>query len=788
MVTCFAAISAWASMTPDRWVELLGLPEDSYHRGFLMEASCVAFIFAVLTVAPLFARVSSRSCIVLVHFASIAYIVAASALGSFECEVIAAGHEIRGSRVYRHFILVLMVYIAGVLGCIARRDQEREEYSVFMERFWFYQDAESAKKRNRLGVVWATEVQVAALAIDSVSTLATAHSSRLVEEEIVKHRSTMVRSCTLENRSEGFRPAEDDEFFKVRPPQNAGERPSLLTEPERLEPNEVLVRAMSNAEADWPRIRKMAENCCNPSYQLAEFFEDCLVSFPELHLFFLTKDDILRASSSCTVRTTSGRPSEAEYQRTIGALFAVFWLLRLDIDGRESFCFGVDENWQAPVVPINRERDLEAKLFVQMTDEEKRYRFFAYTDWSMFEDVVRRSGCTADAPGQVERIMALLCLTSFHDIMKVEELLPEVQPEHSPYCGYEAGCRINDHDTALCYILEYYPQLIPSFEGLPAEERKSILFTQSEMKFNHGWFVQAETPPGVMLSRFKSAMSAGVRQAEVALYFFHWITDLAGAQATPLGGAEKFVLKFPHAVLTSFLWSIPYLSNLIEQTETAVVEDYLAARWKQHTPDLPVPSDSAAVARMRLLVMSQGQREVLDLYKKMSRLDQLILAQELQRTGIDGQSYTCNMSSGGPALFLYYGPALLQRNVTNLKDLDTAIRLMVQTFKAARQMWPVRKELESTTVSIQVGELKSMPILDVLRGKTQEVESESFPGVWVLMKQNAVEGVVRLFSLSELNEIRADSDSYRVLHLDQLFQDPSFDECLKDDDQDVVTV
>ena len=32
---------------------------------------------------------------------------------------------------------------------------------------------------------------------------------------------------------------------------------------------------------------------------------------------------------------------------------------------------------------------------------------------------------------------------------------------------------------------------------------------------------------------------------DVAFYFVHWFADLAGAEASPLTGCEKFVLKFP---------------------------------------------------------------------------------------------------------------------------------------------------------------------------------------------------------------------------------------------------
>ena len=37
----------------------------------------------------------------------------------------------------------------------------------------------------------------------------------------------------------------------------------------------------------------------------------------------------------------------------------------------------------------------------------------------------------------VERTMALLALTAFHDVMKVEALLPRVEEAHHDFCGFK---------------------------------------------------------------------------------------------------------------------------------------------------------------------------------------------------------------------------------------------------------------------------------------------------------------------------------------------------------------
>ena len=41
-----------------------------------------------------------------------------------------------------------------------------------------------------------------------------------------------------------------------------------------------------------------------------------------------------------------GRVAGDEFQRTIGAFFAIYWLVRQSIDGKNGFCHGVDDTWR----------------------------------------------------------------------------------------------------------------------------------------------------------------------------------------------------------------------------------------------------------------------------------------------------------------------------------------------------------------------------------------------------------------------------------------------------------
>lgn len=525
-------------------------------------------------------------------------------------------------------------------------------------------------------------------------------------------------------------------------------------------PNASLARAMVEKEADWKRIRRVAENISKPEYQLREFFDDCIASFPELALFFEGPSAVQREKF---LATSSGRSGEAEYQRTIGALFTVYWMLRLDPggDGRSGICYGVDETWSAyPAPPLPND---------QMTAEEKkRASFFHDMEWQQFDDLVERAGCSPQVLGSTDRIIALLCLTAFHDIMKVPTLQPIVQPEHAPYNGFEAGVRIHDHDVALGYILECFPALLPSFDGLPPDMKQAVLFTQTKLQFNHGWFVQAEAPPGGMLTKFKEVLESGANQKDIDLYFVHWVTDLAGAEATPLGGAEKLVIKFPHHVLASFLSSMPYLSTLKHTGEAALVEEYLVARWEALLPDLPVPDDTYSIALMRAVVMAQcpTPSTLVDAFRALPVASQACLATELSRTGCEGQVFKRHAVTGGPAFLVYYSPALLQRSNKDQGLLESALSCLCVVLRAARALWPMQPRGAGSTVIVQVGELKCRDIVDVIRDPGGEVRTS-----WLLVRTSTQEGQVRLCKPAEINALLLDGTNFRALDFSKSHQE-----------------
>lgn len=226
-----------------------------------------------------------------------------------------------------------------------------------------------------------------------------------------------------------------------------------------------------------------------------------------------------------------------------------------------------------------------------------------------------------------------------------------------------------------------------------------------------GWLVQAEAPPGPLLQTLRCTVHSGnASQQDIAFYFAHWLTDLAGAVPTPLYGSEKFALGFPLKVLTSFVLSFSIVADLGKsQSETQVYENYLRWRWETHKPPLgDVPQGVGAIAKIRLVVMAQGNSKLLlDAFQSLPEADKRVLNEELARTGCEGQHYELDAlrDGRGPAFLVYYGPAFLQK--AGLLDPRGALSVLAELYRQARAMWPLRSNAAGTTVIVRIDALKA---------------------------------------------------------------------------------
>ena len=358
-----------------------------------------------------------------------------------------------------------------------------------------------------------------------------------------------------------------------------------------------LVRPLLAPEAASALLTRVAGRMRDPSYSLKEFHADMVRCFPELQLYLggcSPAADTVEASAAILFSkgvthvpgsddrksSTSGRTAHVEYCRTFGALFCVYWLMRLELEevdgsqglgGQSGFCLGVEkEGWEGEGESLHKlsrpspsnQRNASFKssprpdgtsesgklsVAANTPEQEKRLAFLHTHDWAQLHVLMVDAGLLrrTEAGGAavcVERTRAMLVLTAVHDVMKTECLLPTVLAAHAPFGGYREGEVIRDHDAALGYVLTHDADALPCYADLPAEQRAPVRFTQAELSFNHGWLVQAEAPPGALLTKFKQLLEGGgMSAADVAFYFVHWLTDLAGAEGTPLAGEYSFV-------------------------------------------------------------------------------------------------------------------------------------------------------------------------------------------------------------------------------------------------------
>lgn len=506
---------------------------------------------------------------------------------------------------------------------------------------------------------------------------------------------------------------------------------------------QVLRRLMKDARTDWDKAWNAARNMCQENYTLKNFFDDCIGAFPELSLYVVSEDDASGMSG--------GRSGDDEYQRTMGALFAVYWLMRGKPCGNQAFCFGVDESWQ----PLSPESTSPPR---SPEEAQKRIDFLEKVQWEKFEDLFVDSGLLTrgeTVTHSVERTLAMLVLTAIHDIMKVRQLLPVADEAFALEDGtVQAGEVISDHDQALGYVLVHHPEVLPSFHGLPDHLKECVRFTQAKMEYNMGWLVQAEAPPGALFRRFKKVIDAGQADPrDVAFYFVHWVTDLAGAETFPKEGCEKFVLKFPRRVLVSFLESFSIVQRLSTQSETQVFEEYLLRRWQQLNGSKTPVSGEGSIAQLRLVVMAQGEsKPILSAYRSLSKQYKDVLNVELARTGCKGQKYQRDQlrDSGGPAFLVYYGPALMQK--AGPLNADKAMQILAVILREARELWPLQNEHGDNCVTIRIDALKELDVY--------AITSLSGGDAWVLDRTGSTEAqVIRV----NLHDETLNKDLQRVL-------------------------
>ncbi|CAE7947164.1 MAP3K3 [Symbiodinium sp. KB8] len=477
--------------------------------------------------------------------------------------------------------------------------------------------------------------------------------------------------------------------------------------------DELLIkRILEGRTTDWVRARRAAAEIRNPNYSTKDFYADISAAFPELRLYRVERDSGKVKLGS----TSASRTSDDEYQRTIGALFCIFWMMRLHLDGKECFCFGLDADW----------KPCRADSFPEVREAEfrKRKAFYDNTNWFAMEELLVGAGLLNQdrITYDVDRALTMLVLMSIHDIMKLDLLRPIATED---FRGYEAGDPISDHDVALSYVLERYPKALPSFAGLSHEQQSSIKFAHCKLEYNMGWLVQAEAPPGALFSSFREVVLSGeakgsqevVKQCS-GMQRFH---RLSPSDLTVLSSELALTGTALCAHLVLYISEVPHGEHHgVQRSSKFVFVDAFdvrcAAGW--------IEFSFFVGWWLRRIFTAYGGRFFLP-----ERIWHLMLV--------------CLAKSR------YYAPALMQK--AGRTAPFQAMHILAEVFRKARALWPLSSADADKTVVVRIDVLKDLEASAIVGTE----------GIFVLSKNSARDGQVRTMSPEELS--RLDSKLNAVL-------------------------
>ena len=220
-----------------------------------------------------------------------------------------------------------------------------------------------------------------------------------LEVELAESRVQYEAVCTLLQRrgmeEDSLSESEGDEREHLIVPPKA----MVITTHAKGKPQLVLPVALAGKAFDRPTAVKIAQRIRKKNYSVAMFYEDVRLAFPELSMYLATIEQI-EGDEAAKPDVTSGLGGDDEYRRTIGALFAVYWLMRIGLDGERGFSFGVDDAWKPHEVPSEEaiaEMTKAGRTSLQMpagelTQPAKRRDFYEKQDWARLQQLLVDSG------------------------------------------------------------------------------------------------------------------------------------------------------------------------------------------------------------------------------------------------------------------------------------------------------------------------------------------------------------------------------------------------------------
>ena len=285
-------------------------------------------------------------------------------------------------------------------------------------------------------------------------------------------------------------------------------------------------------------------------------------------------------------------------------------------------------------------------------------------------------------------------------------------------------------------------------------------------------------------------------------YFVHWLTDLAGAEPTPLRGCEKFVLGFPRPVFRRLIKSIPVVQRLAHTPPVPLYLEFLLDEWRTSTARVgELPSSTLhAIALMRLVMQAQApteQESVAAAFRLLEPADADTLADELALSGVAATVYeglaadlargpaflgcmpTCgsnhrtagpepphqpcsaatsallcsaySLTRLGPCGGADYSPAFLRKNAATADDARVALAVLADVYRAARQLWPSSQAQAGTGVTLMLEQLKAAAL-----GAISSAYADG--ECWVLVRTGELSASVERHPMSRLASLLTRSE------------------------------
>merc|ERR1711879_705331 len=89
-----------------------------------------------------------------------------------------------------------------------------------------------------------------------------------------------------------------------------------------------------------------------------------------------------------------------------------------------------------------------------------------------------------------------------------------------------------------------------------------------------------------------------------------------------------------------------------------------------------------------------------------------------------------------------------------------ALKVLAEVYRAGRELWPATSEGTGQTITLEIGQLKSLEVTKLHHCDAQDVRA-----VWALVRKNQKEASVELLTAPQLTALNREGCIYQALDL-----------------------